>query len=185
MCVFIQNITDRQTDRHNFSVALMVIEKLCKAILWNMTSLHGVCFGMQNMQTFVLACEHLVCALCLHVFKERGRQTEGRQLWLLTQHRQHQHIGSETRRRSKFGGYTAPSALWLPIQSHCCHTISMKTHSNRPSVVFWHHAGDVCSRHSCEENKGRGGESHTSCDEDSQCGRKLGTKILDHNFKVF
>lgn len=60
----------RQTDRHNFSVALMVIEKLCKAILWNMTSLHGVCFGMQNMQTFVLACEHLVCVLCLHVFKE-------------------------------------------------------------------------------------------------------------------
>lgn len=42
-----------------------------------MTSLSGVCFGMQNMQTFVSACGHLVRVLCLHLFKERGRQDAG------------------------------------------------------------------------------------------------------------
>lgn len=42
-----------------------------------MTYQPGVCFGMQNTQTFVSACGHLVRSLCLPVFKGRGRQTEG------------------------------------------------------------------------------------------------------------
>lgn len=111
-CMFIPNITDR----HNSSLQS---ERLCKTILWtSVTSLSGVCFGMQNMQTFVSACRHLVRALCLHVFKERGRQTQGRQLWLLNQHRQ-------ARPGSKVRGH---AASWSPIQWHRCHTMSVNSH---------------------------------------------------------
>lgn len=74
------------TGRYNSSLQG---KRLCKTTFWmSVPSLSGVCFGMQNMQTFASACGHLVRALCLHAFKERGRQTEGRQLWLLNQRRQ-------------------------------------------------------------------------------------------------
>lgn len=121
--MFIPIIADR------YIVTRQCEKVMIKYLRESVTTLSGVCLGMQNMQTFVSACGHLLRALCLHALKEKDRQTECRQLRLLNQCKR-------ARPRPKVRGHAASTASWSPIQWHRCHTMSVNSHWKRASAAL-------------------------------------------------
>lgn len=118
----------------------------------------GACIGMQtSMRVFVLACKHLVFALCQSVFKvgvDRRRADSCSCSFYTTSTNAH----SELRYRSKVRGYYSLGSLVASLSVTLLRHNERDNTLNRSSVVLYTNFGDVCSHHSCKGGIERGGE---------------------------